>query len=87
MFEKLKIRIVQRALRGGQYLLAAAVPMGREYHSCSSILTSHNKILAQALDATMESHKEIREFILERAENYLKKRVVDTNTFIEKIKG
>lgn len=86
MLERLKIRICTRLLgHKGQLLLMSVLQRSDGDFSCASLLSSKNDVLMEACNSTMESHKEIRAFILKIAENYLSRREIDGKNFAERI--
>lgn len=85
MFEKTKVKICHLLLKRGQYMLMSILPLGENEFSCSAMLSVNNEVLTESFDQVMQTHKEIREYILERAATYLKKKEIDTKYFIEKI--
>lgn len=86
MFERTRVKICHLLLKRGQYMLASVLPLGGNNFACSALLSVDNKILTEMMDKTMETHKEIREWVLCRAENYLKRREIESRNFIDKIK-
>lgn len=86
MLEKLKVRICMRILsHKGQLLLLSVLQKDDGDFACASIMSASNDVLEQSCNATMESHKEIREFILKIAETYLSKREIASRNFAERI--
>lgn len=86
MLERLKIRICTRLLgHKGQLLLMSVLQRSEGDFSCASLLSSKNDVLMEACNSTMESHKEIRAFILKMAENYLSRREIDSREFANRI--
>lgn len=85
MFERTKVKICHLLLKKGQYLLASVLPLGDNNFSCSAMLSVDNGVLTESLDQVMQTHKEIREYILARAATFLKTREIDTKHFIEEI--
>jgi len=86
MLERLKIRICTRLLgHKGQLLLMSVLQRSDGDFSCASLLSSNNEILMESCNATMETHKEIREFILKIAENYLSRREIASRDFAQRI--
>ena len=86
MFEKTKIKICSKLLgHRGQLLLFSVLQRQDGDFSCASLLSSNNEILMESCNATMETHKEIREFILKIAENYLSRREIASRDFAQRI--
>lgn len=85
MFEKTRVKIVARLLKRGQFMLASVLPLGGSDFACAALLSVDNDVLTEMMDKTMETHKEIREWILGRASTYLKRREIETKYFIEEI--
>lgn len=85
MFDRTRVKICHLLLKRGQYMLASVLPLGDSNFACSALLSVENDILTQAMDETLVTHPEIREWFLDRAANYLKRREIATRNFIEKI--
>lgn len=86
MLERLKIRICTRLLgHKGQLLLMSVLQRSDGDFSCASLLSSKNEVLMESCNTTMVSQKEIREFILKIAENYLSRREIEGRNFAERI--
>ena len=85
MFERTKLKICHLLLKKGQYMLTSVLPMGGNNYSCSTMLSVNNDVLTQSFDAVMETHTEIRDYVLARAATYLKRREIATRNFIEEI--
>lgn len=86
MLERLKVHLCARLLNHkGQLLLMSVLQRSEGDFSCASLLSSKNDVLMEACNSTMESHKEIRAFILKMAENYLSRREIDSREFANRI--
>ena len=85
MFEKTRVKIAAKLLQRGQFMLASVLPLDADTFACAALLSTKNGVLTEMMDKTMETHKEIREWILGRAATYLKRREIETKYFIEEI--
>lgn len=86
MFEKTKIKICSKLLgHKGQLLLFSVLQRQDGDFSCASLLSSDNEILMKSCNAAMETHKEIREFVLKIAKNYLSRREIASRDFAQRI--
>lgn len=86
MLERLKVHLCARLLNHkGQLLLMSVLQRSDGDFSCASLLSSKNEVLMESCNTTMQSQKEIREFILKIAENYLSRREIEGRNFAERI--
>lgn len=86
MFERLKLNFCTRILgKKGEFMLISVQQKDDGDFLCAALLSKENAVLTEAFTQVMNTHKDIREYVLERAENYLKRFEIESKNFAEKI--